>query len=172
MGPYVDGLATFAAESAADVESYLALGGRHRATAATNMNATSSRSHAVFTMVVTQTTIEEDIGEEHSKVSKINLVDLAGSERSDAAGTSGQRLRVRFLHQSTNALKKKQRKRKKKEQADVSPLLVLCVPGALQEGSAINKSLHTLGKVISILAEKASKKKKIFTPYRDSVLTW
>lgn len=32
---------------------------------------------------------------EHSKVSKVNLVDLAGSERSDAAGTSGIRLRVR-----------------------------------------------------------------------------
>jgi hypothetical protein len=95
MGPYVDGLATFAAESAADIEGYLALGGRHRATAATNMNATSSRSHAVFTLVVTQTTLD-DGGEEHSKVSKVNLVDLAGSERSDAAGTSGQRLRVRL----------------------------------------------------------------------------
>jgi kinesin family protein 14 len=46
-------------------------------------------------------------------------------------------------------------------------------PGCLwQEGTAINKSLHTLGKVISILAEKAGKNKKVFTPYRDSVLTW
>ena len=34
-------------------------------------------------------------GEEHNKVSRVNLVDLAGSERSDAAGTSGVRLRVR-----------------------------------------------------------------------------
>lgn len=39
--------------------------------------------------------VDED-GEEHSKVSKVNLVDLAGSERSDAAGTSGVRLRVRW----------------------------------------------------------------------------
>lgn len=31
---------------------------------------------------------------EHTKVSKVNLVDLAGSERSDAAGTTGVRLRV------------------------------------------------------------------------------
>ncbi len=77
---------------------------------------------------------QEVDGEEHSKVSKINLIDLAGSERSDAAGTSGQRLR---------------------------------------EGSAINRSLHTLGKVISILAEKGSgRKRSVFIPYRDSVLTW
>lgn len=96
MGPYVDGLATFAAAGLADIEGYITLGGRHRATAATNMNATSSRSHAVFMMVVTQTSVAED-GEEHSKVSKVNLVDLAGSERSDAAGTSGQRLRVRCI---------------------------------------------------------------------------
>lgn len=79
------------------------------------------------------TMTEEVEGEEAIRVSKINLVDLAGSERSNAAGTSGQRLK---------------------------------------EGSAINKSLHTLGKVISILATKGSKQKKVFVPYRDSVLTW
>jgi hypothetical protein len=45
----------------------------------------------------------------------------------------------------------------------------------LQEGANINKSLLTLGKVISQLAEQSSqtnKRKKIFIPYRDSVLTW
>ena len=42
----------------------------------------------------------------------------------------------------------------------------------LREGSAINKSLHTLGKVISLLSEKGDKKKKLFIPYRDSTLTW
>jgi hypothetical protein len=43
-----------------------------------------------------------------------------------------------------------------------------------QEGGSINKSLHTLGKVISVLStqEKAGKKKKVHIPYRDSVLTW
>lgn len=47
---------------------------------------------------------------------------------------------------------------------------VLCY----QEGANINKSLLTLGKVISLLAERsmASKKRKLFIPYRDSVLTW
>uniref|UniRef100_A0AAY4AIT2 Kinesin motor domain-containing protein n=1 Tax=Denticeps clupeoides TaxID=299321 RepID=A0AAY4AIT2_9TELE len=44
----------------------------------------------------------------------------------------------------------------------------------LKEGANINKSLTTLGKVISALAEMQNSKRKRsdFIPYRDSVLTW
>uniref|UniRef100_A0A6P7GBU2 Kinesin-like protein Klp98A n=1 Tax=Diabrotica virgifera virgifera TaxID=50390 RepID=A0A6P7GBU2_DIAVI len=46
----------------------------------------------------------------------------------------------------------------------------------LKEGAHINKSLVTLGSVISALAELSveqnGQKKAIFIPYRDSVLTW
>ncbi|XP_006268079.2 kinesin-like protein KIF13B [Alligator mississippiensis] len=43
----------------------------------------------------------------------------------------------------------------------------------LKEGSNINKSLTTLGLVISALADQAAgKNKNKFVPYRDSVLTW
>ncbi|XP_039994875.1 uncharacterized protein kif16bb isoform X2 [Xiphias gladius] len=47
----------------------------------------------------------------------------------------------------------------------------------LKEGANINKSLVTLGSVISALADlsvgvQSTKKKQIFIPYRDSVLTW
>ncbi|XP_077522240.1 kinesin heavy chain 73 isoform X2 [Amblyomma americanum] len=43
----------------------------------------------------------------------------------------------------------------------------------LKEGSNINKSLTTLGLVISKLADQSSgKAKDSFVPYRDSVLTW
>ncbi|KAM4751236.1 kinesin-like protein KIF16B isoform 2-T2 [Anableps anableps] len=49
----------------------------------------------------------------------------------------------------------------------------------LKEGGNINKSLVTLGNVISALADMAQdggtsnlKKKSVFVPYRDSVLTW
>uniref|UniRef100_A0A3B3SQ93 Kinesin family member 13B n=1 Tax=Paramormyrops kingsleyae TaxID=1676925 RepID=A0A3B3SQ93_9TELE len=43
----------------------------------------------------------------------------------------------------------------------------------LKEGSNINKSLTTLGLVISALADHgAGKNKSKFVPYRDSVLTW
>lgn len=47
----------------------------------------------------------------------------------------------------------------------------------LKEGANINKSLTTLGKVISALADQSSaaakkgkKKEDIFIPYRDSVI--
>lgn len=47
------------------------------------------------------------------------------------------------------------------------------VSTAAQEGSSINRSLHTLGKVIALLAERSSgKRKKVYIPYRDSTLTW
>jgi hypothetical protein len=80
----------------------------------------------------------------HEKVSKISLVDLAGSERSNVSNTSGDRLK---------------------------------------EGANINKSLTTLGLVIKALAERSasesgpptstpSSQRKVFIPYRDSVLTW
>ena len=43
----------------------------------------------------------------------------------------------------------------------------------LKEGSNINKSLTTLGLVISKLSDQSSSKAKDkFVPYRDSVLTW
>ncbi|XP_077379328.1 uncharacterized protein kif16ba [Festucalex cinctus] len=76
-------------------------------------------------------------------LSKIHLVDLAGSERADASGAGGVRLK---------------------------------------EGANINKSLVTLGNVISALADLCGgdgsnanggqKRKSVFVPYRDSVLTW
>lgn len=41
-----------------------------------------------------------------------------------------------------------------------------------KEGCSINKSLTVLGKVISVLADKAmGKKKKTVVPYRESSLT-
>uniref|UniRef100_A0A3B3DVN8 Kinesin-like protein KIF14 n=1 Tax=Oryzias melastigma TaxID=30732 RepID=A0A3B3DVN8_ORYME len=118
-----------------DIKGWLELGNKQRATAATGMNDKSSRSHSVFTLVMTQTKTESVEGEEHdhSITSRINLVDLAGSERCSRAQTSGDRLR---------------------------------------EGASINKSLLTLGKVISALSEQMLTRKKVFIPYRESVLTW
>ncbi|KAF2354260.1 Kinesin motor domain [Trinorchestia longiramus] len=42
----------------------------------------------------------------------------------------------------------------------------------MKEGVCINKSLLTLGKVITALAESATGKRRCFVPYRESVLTW
>ncbi|XP_034560171.1 kinesin-like protein KIF14 isoform X2 [Notolabrus celidotus] len=134
-GPYVADLSANIVSSYNDIQGWLKLGNKQRATAATGMNDKSSRSHSVFTLVMTQTQTEFVEGEEHdhSITSRINLVDLAGSERCNSAQTSGDRLR---------------------------------------EGASINKSLLTLGKVISALSEQALSRKKVFIPYRESVLTW
>ncbi|NXY66106.1 KIF14 protein, partial [Callaeas wilsoni] len=42
----------------------------------------------------------------------------------------------------------------------------------LKEGASINKSLLTLGRVISALSKQYQNGKKTFIPYRESVLTW
>ncbi|XP_007246876.3 kinesin-like protein KIF1B isoform X16 [Astyanax mexicanus] len=134
LGPYVEDLSKLAVTSYTDIADLMDAGNKARTVAATNMNETSSRSHAVFTIVFTQRKHDTETDLSTEKVSKISLVDLAGSERADSTGAKGTRLK---------------------------------------EGANINKSLTTLGKVISALAEVSKKKKKSdFIPYRDSVLTW
>nr|XP_060614913.1 kinesin-like protein KIF1B isoform X21 [Anolis sagrei ordinatus] len=134
LGPYVEDLSKLAVTSYTDIADLMDAGNKARTVAATNMNETSSRSHAVFTIVFTQKKHDPETDLSTEKVSKISLVDLAGSERADSTGAKGTRLK---------------------------------------EGANINKSLTTLGKVISALAEVSKKKKKTdFIPYRDSVLTW
>ncbi|XP_058130913.1 kinesin-like protein KIF14 [Dasypus novemcinctus] len=133
-GPYVEALSMNVVSSFCDIQSWLELGNKQRATAATGMNDKSSRSHSVFTLVMTQTKTEFVEGEEHDHriVSRINLIDLAGSERCSTAHANGDQLK---------------------------------------EGVSINKSLLTLGKVISALSEQANRK-RVFIPYRESILTW
>lgn len=55
LGPYVDGLAQLAVTSYQDIEVLMAEGNKSRTVAATNMNCESSRSHAVFNVILTQT---------------------------------------------------------------------------------------------------------------------
>lgn len=57
------------------------------------MNETSSRSHAVFTLLLTQRRHDVEMGMAGEKVSRISLVDLAGSERANATGATGTRLK-------------------------------------------------------------------------------
>lgn len=135
LGPYVEDLSKLAVTGFPDIRDLMDAGNKARTVAATNMNETSSRSHAVFTIVFTQKRRDQMTSLDTEKVSKISLVDLAGSERADSSGAKGTRLK---------------------------------------EGANINKSLTTLGKVISALAEMQSSKKRKsdFIPYRDSVLTW
>ncbi|XP_012160198.1 kinesin-like protein Klp98A isoform X2 [Ceratitis capitata] len=135
-GPYVVDLSERAVSNFDEIHECIMRGNSQRTTASTNMNDTSSRSHAIFTITFIQAVFMNDKPSE--TVSKIHLVDLAGSERADATGATDERLK---------------------------------------EGAHINKSLVTLGSVISALAEQSdsSKKKKKscnHIPYRNSILTW
>ncbi|CAJ0751822.1 11808_t:CDS:2, partial [Entrophospora sp. SA101] len=128
LGPYVEDLSKLIVNSFEDIENLMDEGNKARTVAATNMNETSSRSHAVFTLLVTQKRHDPETNMDTEK-------------RANSTGATGARLK---------------------------------------EGANINKSLTTLGKVISALAEQSSggggkkggKKGDSFVPYRDSVLTW
>ena len=56
------------------------------------MNTRSSRSHAVFTIILRKTT-QEPTGAESVTMSKLHLVDLAGSERNKKTGAKGLRFK-------------------------------------------------------------------------------
>lgn len=54
LGPYVEDLSKLAVTSYRDIHELMDVGNKARTVAATNMNETSSRSHAVFTIIFTQ----------------------------------------------------------------------------------------------------------------------
>ncbi|KAK2754498.1 Kinesin [Arachnomyces sp. PD_36] len=137
-GPYVKDLTDVPVRSYAEIMRLMRKGDTVRTTASTKMNDTSSRSHAVFTIMLKQIHHDLSTDETTERTARIRLVDLAGSERAKATEATGQRLR---------------------------------------EGSNINKSLTTLGRVIAALADPKSgrqggRKSKDVIPYRDSILTW
>ena len=91
LGVYVQDLSQHIVCNYFDIEELIAKGNVNRTTASTNMNDTSSRSHAIFTVRFAQAKMVENMPSE--TVSKMNLVDLAGSERADSTGATGLRLK-------------------------------------------------------------------------------
>jgi len=140
-GVFVEGLSEWAVRSPSDIYSLMKKGESSRATAATKLNDVSSRSHAVFIIIIEQMTLlNTDLDNSNIdpvlndfpksiKVSKLNLVDLAGSERLSVTGATGKRL---------------------------------------EECKKINQSLSALGNVIAALTDT---KVRTHIPYRDSKLT-
>ena len=74
---YVKGLKTLIVKSVPEMERAMNFGTVNRKTASTAMNATSSRSHSIFTIYVE--TAEKKEGEQVIKAGKLNMVDLAVS---------------------------------------------------------------------------------------------
>lgn len=92
-GPYVEDLAKLVVRGFSEIEHLMDEGNKARTVAATNMNETSSRSHAVFTLTLTQKRHDAETNMDAEKVAKISLVDLAGSERATSTGATGARLK-------------------------------------------------------------------------------
>lgn len=92
-GPYVEDLAKLVVRSFQEIQHLMDEGNKARTVAATSMNETSSRSHAVFTLTVTQRRHDVETAMDTEKVAKISLVDLAGSERATSTGATGARLK-------------------------------------------------------------------------------
>lgn len=112
-GVFVEGLSEWAVRSPNEIYSLMQKGALSRATATTKMNDLSSRSHAVFIIIVEQmTSIDDgeppsdmDDGPKQIKVGKLNLVDLAGSERVRVTGATGKRLEEsKKINQSLSCL--------------------------------------------------------------------
>ncbi|CAH0592830.1 unnamed protein product [Chrysodeixis includens] len=142
-GVKIVGASMRAVRGAREALGALRAGALARTTAATNMNSSSSRSHAVFTLLLRQrrlaadqdATVDRDADAEapeqyETLTAKFHFVDLAGSERLKRTGATGERAR---------------------------------------EGISINCGLLALGNVISALGDKS--RKVLHVPYRDSKLT-
>ncbi|XP_057217624.1 kinesin-like protein KIF21B isoform X3 [Triplophysa rosa] len=146
-GIYTTGVTSRLVNSEDELLQCLKLGALSRTTASTQMNAQSSRSHAIFTIYLCQMRVcsqphlenGEMNGESDGSISqpeyetltaKFHFVDLAGSERLKRTGATGERAR---------------------------------------EGISINCGLLALGNVISALGDQS--KKAGHVPYRDSKLT-
>ncbi|XP_039757406.1 kinesin-like protein KIF21A isoform X2 [Pararge aegeria] len=141
-GVRIVGASMRAVRGAKEALGALRAGALARTTAATNMNSSSSRSHAVFTLLLRQRRLAADqdgveretdgeTPEQYETLTaKFHFVDLAGSERLKRTGATGERAK---------------------------------------EGISINCGLLALGNVISALGDKS--RRVLHVPYRDSKLT-
>uniref|UniRef100_A0A669B9C9 Kinesin family member 21B n=1 Tax=Oreochromis niloticus TaxID=8128 RepID=A0A669B9C9_ORENI len=140
---YTTGVTSRLVQSEDELLQCLKLGALSRTTASTQMNAQSSRSHAIFTIHLCQMRVcqQQMVSlqwvsgpiaqpEYETLMAKFHFVDLAGSERLKRTGATGDRAR---------------------------------------EGISINCGLLALGNVISALGDQT--KKGGHVPYRDSKLT-
>ena len=163
-GAYVEGLTRVEINNYEDVDAVLQRGQKHRAVAATLMNSSSSRSHAVFNVYLVQTLPNLPDSASFGGSVSVTSDDSSVNSRGSRNGKSSSR---------SNGSSSVQRQSKVclvdlagSERASASG-----VSGErLTEANSINKSLSALGDVIQALSAKSSK--SLHIPYRNSVLTW
>ncbi|XP_032595275.1 kinesin-like protein KIN-7I isoform X2 [Drosophila grimshawi] len=92
-----------------DLLQFLCMGNKERTVGETNMNERSSRSHAIFRIIIESRKTDHNADDAVIQ-SLLNLVDLAGSERADQTGARGARLKEgghinKSLHFLSNVIK-------------------------------------------------------------------
>eukprot|EP00929_Paragymnodinium_shiwhaense_P088879 TRINITY_DN4918_c0_g1_i1.p1 TRINITY_DN4918_c0_g1~~TRINITY_DN4918_c0_g1_i1.p1 ORF type:complete len:1218 (-),score=502.29 TRINITY_DN4918_c0_g1_i1:137-3790(-) len=90
LGIYVKDLTEIVTEESSKLDEMIETGNKNRAVSSTMMNASSSRSHSIFTIKLHQ---KDDEDPSRNIFAKLNLVDLAGSERQKGTGAQGQTLK-------------------------------------------------------------------------------
>ncbi|XP_053305046.1 kinesin-like protein KIF18A [Spea bombifrons] len=91
-GVVVQGLTLHQPKSADEILQLLDYGNKNRTQHPTDVNASSSRSHAVLQIYLRQQEKTASINQ-NFKIAKMSLIDLAGSERASATNAKGDRLR-------------------------------------------------------------------------------
>ncbi|XP_064513051.1 kinesin-like protein KIF18A [Pseudopipra pipra] len=90
QGVIVQGLTLHQPKSAEEILQMLDYGNKNRTQHPTDVNASSSRSHAVFQIYLRQQDKTASINQ-NVRVAKMSLIDLAGSERASATNARGAR---------------------------------------------------------------------------------
>lgn len=159
-GVYVEGLSEFVVKNPREVYGLMERAASRRATGATRMNDVSSRSHAVFSVVVEQSTtlyVDDDGLTELSPEEFARSMRAKGISRDEALARLEDRVKQTFRVGKLNMV-------------DLAGSERVRLSGAsgvrLEESKKINASLSSLGNVIAALAEKRK-----HVPYRDSKLT-
>ncbi|OWR41535.1 chromosome-associated kinesin KIF4 like protein [Danaus plexippus plexippus] len=193
-GVILPGITELPVASTRETMTVLERGSSGRVTGSTAMNQASSRSHAVFTIVIAK---ESRSDKNLATTSKFHLVDLAGSERIKKTKASGERLRegvkinqgllalgnvISALGDGTNRsfISYRDSKLTRLNLATTSKFHLVDLAGSerikktkasgerLREGVKINQGLLALGNVISALGDGTNRS---FISYRDSKLT-
>jgi len=141
---------TWAVNNPEDALDALTVGMRRRETARTDMNHTSSRSHLIFTLCITQN--DHEVGA--TLRSRLHLVDLAGSERLKRSMATDSAWRGPLSARG--------------QSKDARPPGGRTPRDQRREAGEINKSLSQLALVIQRLTTHGNLQ---YVPYRDSMLT-
>ena len=92
-GVYIKDCTEVVTDKLQELDDAMEKGEANRTVGATLMNATSSRSHSLFSIVIEASETDAETGKEHVTRGKLNLVDLAGSERPAKTGATGARMK-------------------------------------------------------------------------------